>query len=166
MALSNDEKWCQIEDFPNYQVSNKGRIKSNNTGKIIHSKNCRGYDRVSIYNNGHRSDKFIHRLVAETFIDNPLNKSEVNHIDGNKLNNMVSNLEWCTRSENLKHAFNTNLKQPSGGLSNRKLKVVETNKIYESAYECARDMKLDQAHINHCLTGRRKTHKGYHFEYI
>lgn len=166
MALSNNEKWRQIKDFPDYQVSNKGRVKSNKTEKLIHSKKCRGYDRVSIYNNGYRSDKLVHRLVAEAFIDNPLNKNEVNHIDGNKQNNTAINLEWCTRSENMKHAFDNDLKKPSGGLIKKKLKVIETGKIYDSAYSCARDMILDQGHVNQCLTGKRKTHKGYHFEYI
>lgn len=166
MALSKSEKWCPVNEFPNYQISDQGRVKSNITGQILRPRNCRGYNRVTMYKDGHRSDKFIHRLVGETFIDNPLNKKEINHIDGDKLNNSVMNLEWCTRSENIKHAFTTNLKYPSGGLPNKKLKVVETGNIYESAYECAKNMNLDQAHINHCLVGQRKSHKGYHFEYV
>lgn len=166
MALSNKEEWRPIDGFPNYQISKKGLIKSITTGHLLRPRNCRGYDRVTIYKNGHRTDKFVHNLVGETFLINPERKKEINHIDGNKRNNDVSNLEWCTRSENLKHAFSTNLKKPTGGLSAKKLRVLETGKIYDSSYECARDMGLNQGHINHCLRGERKTHKGYHFEYL
>lgn len=166
MALSNSEKWSPIDGFSNYHVSNQGRVKSITTDKILRPRKCRGYDRVTIYKNGRKHDKFIHRLVGETFLNNPTNRNEINHIDGNKNNNHVDNLEWCTRSENISHAFNTNLKTPSGGLPSKKMRVMETGVIYESAYTCAKDLDLDQRHINHCLTGKRKSHKGYHFEYV
>lgn len=100
-----------------YQISNFGRVKSlerydrlNRFIKekfLVPRKHNNGYLRVCL---SHSVDKYIHRLVAEAFIPNPENKLEVNHIDGNKLNNNISNLEWCTRSENNKHAFKIGLR--------------------------------------------------------
>lgn len=115
------EIWKDIQGFENkYQVSNIGRVKSlsyfNNLGKfkksIILKKRLtdRGYNTAVIYNDGKQKTFKVHRLVAIEFIPNPQNKPFVNHIDGNKENNIVSNLEWCTHSENIKHAFKIGLK--------------------------------------------------------
>lgn len=76
-------------------------------------KNSQGYLRVSIYRNGNRQRLFVHRIVARAFIPNPENKPEVNHKDGNPLNNHVLNLEWVTSSENKLHAYRTGLRGPS-----------------------------------------------------
>lgn len=104
------EIWETIEDFPDYKVSNKGRVMRIKGYKLIKPfDNGRGYNCVHLYKNGKRYNKRIHRLVAEAFIEGREEGYEVNHIDGNKKNNFVDNLEWCTRSENIKHAYNTGL---------------------------------------------------------
>lgn len=114
------EIWKDIQGFENkYQVSNIGRVKSlsyfNNLGRfkesIILKKRLtdRGYNTAVVYNDGKQKVFKVHRLVAIEFIPNPENKPCVNHIDGNKENNIVSNLEWCTHSENIKHAFKIGL---------------------------------------------------------
>ena len=98
------EIWKDIEINNKYQISNLGNFKKGN--KIINGwiQNT-GYRTVNIDNKKYS----LHRLVAETFIDNPDNKPCINHIDGNKLNNNVKNLEWCTNKENVQHAFRTGL---------------------------------------------------------
>lgn len=68
---------------------------------------------VNLYENKKRSKKLVHRLVAQEFLENPTEKEQVNHIDGNKSNNYLSNLEWVTRSENVKHAYLIGLKKPT-----------------------------------------------------
>lgn len=76
----------------------------------------KGYEIVDLYKNGKRKTVRVHRLVAEAFIPNNDNKPEVNHIDGNKHNNNVDNLEWVTKKENCRHAWNNNLIKPSYGV--------------------------------------------------
>ncbi len=118
-----------------YLVSNKGEIKGVKSGKIRH-KNIMptGYYFISI-SLGSRENKMTiknHRAVAETFINNPNNLPFINHIDGNKLNNSVDNLEWCTPKENAQHAVKMGLCDES--INKSKIKVIShiDYKIYDS----------------------------------
>ena len=157
--------WKHIYDYPNYEISETGDIRNVHTNHLLKHKIDKGYHRVALYNDNGKTYKCVHRLVAETFYGFPEAKYEVNHVNGDKSHNELTNLEYCSRSENMKHAYRTGLKRPSGGLPERPVRVVETNEVYPSAYECARQLNCNQGHINHCLTGSRKTHNGYHFEY-
>lgn len=126
------ENWKEIEGFEGYYaISDKGRVMScdrkiveKNTGSVVTRKSTilknittQGYSRVSLSRNDKKYAKMVHRLVAIAFIPNPYNKREVNHIDGDKNNNHVSNLEWVTPKENTKHAWDTGLCKPSFGES-------------------------------------------------
>lgn len=92
----------EITDFPKYLIDTNGNIYNKRTNKKLKiSDNGRGYKKVGLYTEeGKTINKYVHRLVAETFIPNPNNLSEVNHIDENKANNSVDNLEWCDRKYN------------------------------------------------------------------
>ena len=104
-----NEIWKELKENKNYFISNFGNFK-NKYNKILKLNiNKRGYLYCNISTNGHVTKIKIHRLVALYFIKNIKNKDTVNHIDGNKLNNHFSNLEWLTRKENIQHAFKNNL---------------------------------------------------------
>lgn len=109
--------YLRVPGFPTYLMNEYGEIISMNTGSPLilrpslnKKKDRRGsgylYVRIK-HGSGVYKNKEIHRMVAETFIKNKENKDQVNHIDGNTLNNHISNLEWCTRSENIQHAIHT-----------------------------------------------------------
>lgn len=116
-----------------YRVSNKGRVYSLlNDMFRVSTIGGRGYYEVGLHNNGKRKTVKIHRLIANHFISNPKKKKEVNHIDGDKTNNSISNLEWCTRRENNKHARLTGLNKDMGETHhNAKLKESDILMIRE-----------------------------------
>lgn len=121
-----------------YQVSNLGNVRSlnyNKTKKIQHLKkvvnNKRGYLAVGLSKKGIFKIKTVHRLVAETFISNPNNLPQVNHIDGNKMNNSITNLEWCTKNENQNHAVRTGLMQRGQNRPSAKLTEKQVLEIYK-----------------------------------
>lgn len=159
------ECWKDVKDYEGlYQVSTLGRVKSlprNTThGKILKSiVDKDGYLYVNLYNNGYRKKMKIHRLVAQAFIPNPQNKPEVNHIDENKQNNMVENLEWLTSKEN------SNYGTRNGRIS-KPILCVETGIVYKSAKECAKLMGIKYpSAITRSAKGTAKTAYGYTFKY-
>ena len=154
------EKFKQIEGFENYQVSNLGNIKSIAQGKekiMSCGTSSKGYAQISLTSNGVRKTFKAHRLVALAFITNPNNYTEVNHINGNKKDNRVENLEWCTRKENMQHATTTGLNSIAKAIEAKKRKVYDkvTKKIYESTAEAARQLGMNRTTLKNMLTGHR-----------
>jgi hypothetical protein len=101
------EAWVAIAEFPSYSVSNRGRVKRN--GRILRQDIRHGYKYVTLYGNGKRRRVSVSRLVALTFLPNPLLLPEVNHNSGNKADNRVSNLSWMTQEDNRRHAHSLRL---------------------------------------------------------
>lgn len=102
------ETFVEIEGFENYEVSNLGKVRNIKSGIVLKPQPDKdGYLRLGLYENNKKKKLFLHRIIATTFIDNPEAKPQVNHIDENKLNNDLSNLEWCTARENLVHGTRT-----------------------------------------------------------
>ena len=112
-AINNhhmEEIWKAIKNYSAYMVSNYGRVKSfiiHKDGKLLNTSvaNRNGYVGVHLYKDGKKTQFSVHRLVAEAFIPNPKNKPQINHLNGDKTDNRVDNIEWATASENTKHSF-------------------------------------------------------------
>ena len=142
-----------IDDI--YSIDSDGNIYNHKRNIILKPrKSGYGYLSVTMYNN---KTRYVHKLIAEFFIPNPENKSQVNHKDGNKLNNSIDNLEWCTVRENLLHAMHN-------GLNNgRKKEIIQYDKFmnqintFESALDAQRQTGIDNSHINKVCQGKRKT---------
>ena len=117
---------------------------------------------MSQTNNKQQYTKTVHRLVADTFYGRH-DDLEVNHIDCNKLNNHVDNLEFCDRSTNTLHAFEHGLRKPRGQI---RVRVAETGEEFESIRACGRATGCDQSEICACLNGKQKSVHGFHFEKI
>ena len=130
------EQWKIVKGFENYLVSSLGNVKTINgkLKKVVYdNKNDYGY--VELWKNNKGKKFRIHRLVAEKFIPNTLGKEQVNHIDGDKKNNCVSNLEWVTPKENIRHAIENDLSSIKYGSKNlaSKLKEEDVRYIRENA---------------------------------
>lgn len=117
-----------IRGYPNYKVDEHGNIY-NKRGKCLKpNKNQKGYLRVYLYDNNHIRKSFcIHRLVATAFIPNPNNLPEVNHKDTNKENNSIENLEWCTGSENIRHAIEKGVHYIPHKLTSTQVQFIRNN---------------------------------------
>lgn len=150
------------KEFNGYQISNFGNVrnKKDNSPKTIALNSC-NYQFVCLYYLPKPKLHFVHRLVAFLFIENPENKPCVNHIDGNKLNNNVSNLEWCTHKENTKHAIDTGLLGFKYGEDNNSAKLTnnQVKEIYdrlskgERNLDIANSFGLSPDHISKLKTG-------------
>lgn len=179
------EIWRKIENYEDYEVSSFGRVRRitpyignnsfrNKTGipKILNkTKDTSGYYQVRLANDEGSKLKLVHRLVAQAFIPNPENKPQVNHINCNKIDNMVENLEWCSQLENMRHAH-------KNGLTTYKYATDKTSKktaqydlngnlinIFKSTGEAGRVLRISQGHISSVCRGKRKQAGGYIFKY-
>lgn len=139
--------WKDIPGYEGiYKISSDGRVISvNGIRKAEMSKT--GYWRISLWNKGKGKHFFIHRLVAMAFIPNPNHYDLVNHIDGNKLNNNVENLEWCNLSQNVRHAYRTGLVHPATTKVIQYTKDFVKVKEWNSIREACDELKLNHANI-------------------
>ena len=178
------EIWKDIKDYEGlYQVSNLGRVKritfiNNKTVKTTNRILSNGksdknqYIQLKLSKDGSKKDIYLHRLVAQAFIPNPNNYSEINHIDGNKRNNCIANLEWCSHKTNIQHAHNTGLIKLKYGKDNSaSKKVIQYDLfmneigIYESTLDVERKLGYSHSGIADCCRGRTKTSHGYVWKY-
>lgn len=165
------EEWKPLKGFENqYLISTHGRVMIRASKKIRKPWTTQdGYLRVSLYKDGEQYNKSIHRLVAETFILNEAKKPQVNHIDGNKINNHYSNLEWVTNQENIDHARENGLydnadklmrgcKNHAAKLTNEKVIWIRENKNKLSVIELSKIFKVHHSTICRVINRESWTH--------
>lgn len=173
------EVWKEVPRYKGaYLISNLGNLKSARRycyhgdkpwlvkerllSKVVGRS---GYIEYQItYNKKHRSEK-AHRLVAEAFIPNPLNKPQVNHIDGNKQNNCVENLEWCTGKENVYHAYHHGLVKNCKKIAQYDLSM-KLIKVWGTTGDIEKAGIAERRHIHEACQGKRRQHHGYIWRYF
>lgn len=164
-------RWNPYPHAPDYLVSKSGNIKSSKTGKVLKPQKYKNYRlKVFLSVNGKKVPKYIHRMVAETYIPNPLSLPEVNHIDGNRYNNRLDNLAWISEDDNKTHATEEGL---HGNPCGRKAKTLKGRVIVlapcgKRVYTLYGKQQIEQTGfnynaVNRVVNGKQKTHKGFRF---
>jgi hypothetical protein len=184
------EEWKDIELFiGKYQISSLGRVKSLDRNvyrkdgtlaykqqELIICQYGKIYNQVNLYKEGKLHHFYTHILLAKHFILNPKNKEQVNHIDGNKKNNSLSNLEWVTKSENAKHAYDVlgigKYRIYKKGLDNKLSKSVNQYdlnnnfiKKWDNITQAMKSLNNKKASISLCCNGKLKKSAGYKWEF-
>jgi hypothetical protein len=158
------ENWRPVVGFENYEVSDKGRVRNTGTGRVLRpGPHWQGYVMVTLYRDGQRHTRTVHRLVALAFIPNPENYPVVRHGDDVPDNNCVNNLLWGTQLDNMEDADKNGLLFHN---SLHSVRIVETGEIFDSIGSCARYIGGSQPNISAVLNGRRRSVKGYTFELV
>jgi hypothetical protein len=171
------ETWKSIEGFEYYEVSDCARVRSldhivyngrgrtrKSIGRVLSQTYCKGYFGVAL---GRNNRRYVARLVAQAFIPNPLNKKEVNHINGVTDDNRIENLEWVTPSENILHSYRVLGVVRGDKPVNQLTKDGEFIKRFDSASKAARAINGNRGRIGECCNGGkyRKTSNGYKWEF-
>jgi len=166
------EVYKKITQFPDYEVSNYGNVRSIKKCKILSLSKSNGYLKISLYNNKKRKTCFVHRLVAFEFLPLKENKNIINHIDCNGYNNKIENIEWCNQSENIKHAHKLNrgfsyTRNKNGSDLSWSIPVKQYTKSnilikeHESMNLASKEVGCSASHISECCNGIRKSTKGF-----
>lgn len=163
------EEWKKIPGYKFYEVSNFGSIRSlprNTTkGKILtqHINKRNGYCYVNLIENGQKKNVRVHKCVALAFLGpKKSEKIQINHLDGNKTNNNVENLEYCTGKENMQHAYKHGLEKRVG----IKTICIDNMKVYETLTDAAKDISNGKANgemVARVCRGERSHYRGFHF---
>ena len=180
MEQKTVEQWKTIKDFPLYEVSTEGRVRSNNNPKnpkiLKQNTSKRGYKTVALIKvkgSGNSQTKQVHRLVAETWIPNPDNKPCVDHKNCNPSDNNVANLRWCTTQEN----SNNTITKARVTAANQKRAIERSQMVlvydkdfnllsaFTSTADCARKLDLSQGNIVNCCLGSLKHYHNLYFSY-
>lgn len=167
----SEERWELVRDHPEYRISTAGRFQSRKRGEwkdLRTSVDGGGYLQAFMSENGKAFVRKVHKLMQDAFFDPDPDRPEINHINGNKRDNRLENLEQCSRLENMRHACDTGLfvRPEDAGRPKRKIRIIETGDIYDSESECASAIGGHISNVCNCLAGRRHTCMGYHFEYV
>ena len=168
------EEWKPIKGFEGYYISNLGRVKSTRSFKgtketiLKGSFNQQGYKVITMMKDNKAYTKTLHRLLAIAFIPNLNNYCCINHKDGNKLNNNLNNLEWCSYSYNNTEAYRIGLKHSR--IKPKKVKQYDKNNnlinIWNSVNEAGRQLSISDGNICECCNGNRRTAGNFIWRYV
>lgn len=159
------EKWLPSREFSNYDVSDEGNVRNRKTGRVMKTNvNKKGYRTVSLREDGKYYTRKVANLVADAFIEEERNGRDVTYKDGDRSNIYADNLEYKTRSEISKRAFERGTRVANNCV---KIRDIETGEIYESVSKCSKVTGINRPSISRSAGGCRiNIHDGRHFEIV
>lgn len=153
------EIWKDVEEYPNYKISNLGRVYSIKNDIMLKQRLDKdGYPCVTLSHKGKTKYFFVHRLVAKSFLKNPNNLPTINHIDENKTNNCVNNLEYMTHKDNVRYSQAKKVYQYD--------KSFNLVKIWDSVMDIERTINIPNQSISACCRKECKSIRGYVWSYV
>ena len=160
------ERWVVIDEFPNYEVSDHGRIRNSKTGRILRtSVTYKGYEIVTLTRGGTQRTVKVHKLVADAFCEKYYDDMDATHLDGNRLNNRADNLDWWTRRDVQRRSYRIHGRRQIHRM--RAVRLVETGEVFESIGEASAALGISKGAISRALNRRSmSTKEGYHFEEV
>lgn len=167
------DTFVDVYGFPSYEINTHGEIRHKKNKRILRAFPDRyGYLRVSL---GDVDNVYVHKLMCLTFFGpSPYPNAQINHIDRNRQNNDILNLEWCTPSENIRWSIQNGSIDPNKAsmkameVNRKRVRLKETGDIFNSVKECADFLGVSPTNVSRCLRGSRKGQAlhGYHLEYV
>lgn len=154
----------ELKDFPGYLITKQGQIINEKTGHVLTPTKCKNSGCLKVTISG--ETRYVHRLVAETYLRNPKNKSDVMHIDKDKGNNDVENLKWATHRETQRRSYNLGTDAPGGNEPAKPIFVKELNMSFPSIKNCAKALHISPCSIRKCVRGEIESCKGYTFRLL
>lgn len=154
-------EFTTIKRYPDYEINIKGDIRKKGTTVLRKTYPVNGHPKIII--NG--KTEYVSRLVAETYIPNPENKSDVNHIDRDTQNNHISNLEWATHGEIQKESYKGYI-APGGRGYSKRIMIIETGEEFPSIRACAKAVGGSASGIRQCLNNNLGSYKGFHYKLL
>lgn len=165
--VRKNNRWVEVKGYPRYEISDNGFLYDKDRNILIKGWLSHGYRIYDLYNSNGTVKERAHRLVAKHFLEKEVGKDVVNHKDGNKLNNDVRNLEWCTTEDNVKHAFKSGLHKLGDEHANTKLLSIEAEEIkdkYQSGnytYEqLGKEYNIDPSYVGRIVREEYRFSKG------
>ena len=168
--MKSKEIWKNVKGYTRYEISNLGKVRNSATKRLKAVRKTKtGYCITDLKENGVKKTKYIHRLVAEAFLDNRCDFPCINHRDENKQNNKAENLEWCTIAYN--NTYNARAKRIGDILKHtiktrKRVRSIENGEIYMSVREAGRKLGISPMGISYCLNGKQKTAGGFQWEVV
>lgn len=159
------EVWKKINEFPNYYISNKGNVRKGVDDKVLKTFIKNGYMSINLYNEYGCKSKYVHRLVAEAFLENPNNYPQINHKDENRCNNVVSNLEWCTCKYNINYGERTQKMLNSRTGPHKSIKVQVDDIVFDALYKAANYIGVGHQLLKRRLDKNVKNFNGHTIQY-